>query len=100
MKNPNSRYTLRACLLTALLLAVGAVGQSAESPTLKSAYQGRFQVGTAINRNIATGTAGRRTPGGLPGPRAATAWVSLAAPNAPNFDGAVGPGGTVTSTFV
>lgn len=62
---PSSRS--RVTLLSALVLAVGFTGLSADAPTLKQAYKDHFYVGTAINRSIATGTpatAGfsRRTP--------------------------------------
>jgi endo-1,4-beta-xylanase len=53
--------------MLAALLAIGATAGSADKPTLKDAYKDHFQVGTAINRTIATGTAARagffnRTP--------------------------------------
>lgn len=35
---------------------------AAETPALKDAFQGRFMVGTAINRNIASGVGFRRNP--------------------------------------
>ncbi len=46
-----------------MLLAVGTNARSAETAvTLKDAFKDRFKVGTAINRSVATGTAGfRRT---------------------------------------
>lgn len=51
-----------SCWLAALLLT-GANTWSADTPSLKEAFKGDFYVGTAINRSIATGTAGfRRSP--------------------------------------
>jgi endo-1,4-beta-xylanase len=47
--------------VTVVLLALGATARSADVPALKEAYQDHFQVGAAINRSIATGTAFRRT---------------------------------------
>src|SRR5207247_5857779 len=48
-------------LLTAMLLAIGAnVGAAEKSASLKGAYKDPFLVGTAIDRNVATGTAGFR----------------------------------------
>jgi len=58
----------RTRLLTAALFAAATATRSADIPaTLKDAYKDHFQVGTAINRTIATGTAARagffnRTP--------------------------------------
>jgi hypothetical protein len=46
--------------LMGVLLAIGATARSADTPTLKDAYKDHFLVGTAINRNIATGTGFRR----------------------------------------
>jgi endo-1,4-beta-xylanase len=57
MKTPTSTYSARASLILAALLAIGATGRSADKPTLKDAYKDHFQVGTAINRRIASGTA-------------------------------------------
>jgi endo-1,4-beta-xylanase len=45
-------------LLVSIMLAAGATAQSAEKPTLKDAYKDDFHVGVAINRTIATATAG------------------------------------------
>ena len=47
----------------AMLLAVGSTARSAERVvTLKDTFKDHFMIGTAINRSIATGTAGfRRT---------------------------------------
>lgn len=55
------RHNSHIGLLPAMLLAMGATVQSADTPTLKDAYKDYFYVGTAINRRIATGTAFRRT---------------------------------------
>jgi endo-1,4-beta-xylanase len=57
MKTRNSIHNARAGLILAALLATGATGRSADKPTLKDAYKDHFQVGTAINRRIASGTA-------------------------------------------
>ena len=62
METLNSNHNLRAGLLTAVLLAVGATARSADTPTLKDAYKDHFQVGAAVNRSVATGAAFRRTP--------------------------------------
>jgi endo-1,4-beta-xylanase len=51
----------RASLLTVALLTVGSLARSAEPTTLKDVYRDHFLVGVAINRSIATGTAGRRS---------------------------------------
>ncbi len=59
MKTPDSNRNSCIAMLTALLLALGATAQSADTPALKDAYQDHFYVGTAINRTIATGTAFR-----------------------------------------
>ncbi|SPE60855.1 Endo-1,4-beta-xylanase [Verrucomicrobia bacterium] len=59
MKTHNSNLNSRAGLLTAALLAIGATARSADTPTLKEAYQDHFHVGAAINRTIATGAAVR-----------------------------------------
>lgn len=45
-------------LLTVALLAIGATAQSADRPALKEVYKNYFEVGVAINRSAATGTAG------------------------------------------
>jgi endo-1,4-beta-xylanase len=57
MKTRNSIHNARAGLILAALLATGATGRSADKPTLKDAYKDHFQVGTAINRRIASVTA-------------------------------------------
>ena len=50
-------------LLAAALVTIGVKGRPAERPTLKDSYRQQFLIGTAINRSIATGTAGfRRNP--------------------------------------
>jgi hypothetical protein len=56
MKHPDSNYGLRASLLAGMLLAAGVAAWSADTPTLKDAYQEHFPVGVAVNRSIATGT--------------------------------------------
>jgi len=50
--NPSSRIAL----IATLLLAIGAMARSADTPTLKDAYKDHFYIGAAINRSIATGT--------------------------------------------
>jgi len=59
MKIHRSNSYSRIGLLTAALLAVGGTTHAADLPTLKHAYQKHFYVGVAINRDIATGTAGQ-----------------------------------------
>ena len=59
MKTHNLNPNLRTGLLTATLLAVLTTANAADRPALKDAYQDHFQLGVAINRNIATGTAAR-----------------------------------------
>jgi len=63
MKTPDSTHNLRADMIMVMLLAVGLTASSAETvATLKHSFKDHFMVGTAINRSIATGTAGfRRT---------------------------------------
>ncbi|HVR35767.1 MAG TPA: endo-1,4-beta-xylanase, partial [Methylomirabilota bacterium] len=52
---------LRSSLLTAALLAATSTARPADDTvTLKDAFKDRFLVGTAINRSIATGSAGFR----------------------------------------
>ncbi len=54
--------TARTILLMAALIAIAPTARSADKPvTLKDAYRDHFLVGAAINRNMATGTAGRRS---------------------------------------
>lgn len=60
MLSRNSGHPLWVGMLTATLLAMATTAHSADTPTLKDAYQAHFLVGTAINRGIATGIAGRR----------------------------------------
>ena len=57
MKINSSNHGPRLSLLTAVLLAIGATARSADTPTLKDAYQNHFYVGVAINRAIAAGAA-------------------------------------------
>src|SRR3954471_24076317 len=60
-RNLNRRGLSR--LLMAALLTIGVKARPADNPTLKDSYQQHFLIGTALNRNIATGNAGfRRTP--------------------------------------
>jgi len=47
--------SLRFCLLTSALLAIGSRAWSANPATLKGAYAGAFYVGVAINGNVAMG---------------------------------------------
>ena len=61
MRTLLSNPAARARWLTSALLAIGTFARSADSPvTLKDAYKDQFLVGAAINRSMATGTAGRR----------------------------------------
>lgn len=61
MKPPDTIKRLSVGLFTALLLAVGANARSADAPVaLKDVFKDQFQIGVAINRNHATGTAGFR----------------------------------------
>lgn len=53
MKTCNIHLSLPAGLLTAAMVAIGGTAWSANSPTLKDAYQDDFFVGVAINRTIA-----------------------------------------------
>ena len=56
-------FIARLAVLPTTLLAICAVAEAADKPvSLKDAFKDHFLVGTAINRNMATGTAGfRRT---------------------------------------
>ncbi|HMH98488.1 MAG TPA: endo-1,4-beta-xylanase, partial [Bradyrhizobium sp.] len=56
-------FIARLTVLPTTLLAICAVAEAADKPlSLKDAFKDHFLVGTAINRNMATGTAGfRRT---------------------------------------
>lgn len=49
--------------LTAALLTLGTTSWSAETPALKDVFKDHFLVGTASNRNLATGSGFRRSPG-------------------------------------
>ena len=61
MKMHNANRNLHAGMLAAALLAVCANAQSANAPVaLKETFKDQFLVGTAINRNMANGTAGFR----------------------------------------
>lgn len=46
----------------AALVGIGATALSADIPTLKDTFKDHFQVGTALNRGIVTGTSFRRSP--------------------------------------
>jgi len=59
MKTHKLNLSSRAGVLTAGLLAMGAMARSADTPALKDAYKDHFYIGAAINRTIATGTAVR-----------------------------------------
>jgi endo-1,4-beta-xylanase len=59
MKNYRSNPDPRIVQLTAVLLVISATVHSADAPTLKDVYESHFQIGTAINRTLATGTASR-----------------------------------------
>jgi len=61
MNPPRFISLVRALALTTSLLAASPAATAAESPTLREAFRDHFPVGTAINRNIATGTSGRRS---------------------------------------
>jgi len=61
MKTHNSNPDLRIALFTAALFTLGTMARSADTPTLKEAFQDHFQVGTAVNRAITTGRGFRRT---------------------------------------
>ena len=51
----------KTILLTTALLAIGTTTKAAETPvTLKDALKDNFRVGTAVNRNMVTGSAGFR----------------------------------------
>lgn len=59
----NSNCALQKGLLAAVVLAIGsAPARSADTPALKDAFRNHFQVGTAVNRAIVTGTSFRRGP--------------------------------------
>jgi endo-1,4-beta-xylanase len=61
MKCCKFNRNFRAGLLMTMLLAIGANVRAADKPAaLKDAYKEHFPIGTAINRNMATGTAGFR----------------------------------------
>ncbi len=59
IKINSSNHNSRPFVLTAVLLAISATAQSADMSALKDVYKNHFYVGVAINRTIATGTAGR-----------------------------------------
>jgi len=61
MQTHHSIPNRRTAWLMAGMLAITATARSADSPTLKDAFNGHFLVGTAINRSIATGIGFRRS---------------------------------------
>lgn len=61
MKTPSWKLPSRVRLVMAMLLVLQAPAHSAATAALKTAYQNHFDVGVAINRSMATGTAFRRT---------------------------------------
>jgi endo-1,4-beta-xylanase len=62
MKVAVTNLSSQISLLVAMLGIVQAAAAAADKPiTLKDAYENHFLVGAAINRNMVTGTAGRRT---------------------------------------
>jgi endo-1,4-beta-xylanase len=61
MNTPNPNHTWRIHLFTAVVLAVTATVQSADTPALKDTFKDRFLVGSALNRSIVTGTGFRRS---------------------------------------
>src|SRR5262245_58944538 len=61
MKIHNTSQNLSAGIFAAALLTICANVRAADKPAaLKDAYKEHFLIGTAINRNMATGTAGFR----------------------------------------
>ncbi len=63
MKTQLLKSNIRTPWLLAVLLASAATAWPAATPSLKDVFKDHFQVGTAINRNIATGAGGfRRSP--------------------------------------
>src|SRR5262245_13208798 len=61
MKIHNANQSLSAGIFAAALLTICANVRAADKPTaLKDAYKEHFLIGTAINRNMATGNAGFR----------------------------------------
>lgn len=61
MNIPNLNRTLHIRLFTAAVLALAATARSADTPTLKETFRNHFQIGTALNRSIVTGTSFRRS---------------------------------------
>jgi endo-1,4-beta-xylanase len=57
MTTHRSNRNLRVGLLMTVLLAVGATAYSADKLSLRDAYKEHFDIGVAINRTIATGSA-------------------------------------------
>lgn len=62
MNTHNSNHSLHIALLTVALAIGTATARSADNPALKETYKDHFQVGTAVNRSIVTGTSFRRSP--------------------------------------
>jgi endo-1,4-beta-xylanase len=60
MKTQFHALPFGAIALAVALFADGATTVAAENPTLKDVFKDHFMVGTAINRSIATGSAGFR----------------------------------------
>ena len=56
MNTHSSNRNSHINVLTVLMLAIGTMARSADTPTLKDAYKDHFYVGAAINRSITTGT--------------------------------------------
>ena len=59
MKTITHRFDSQSGLIAVALVAIAAMAQATEKPTLKDAYKNHFLVGVAINRTIAMGTAVR-----------------------------------------
>ena len=61
VKGPDSNCRFRAGFFAAMMVAVASTARPADGPvTLKDAFKEHFMIGAAINRNMATGTAGFR----------------------------------------
>ena len=58
--NSNGQYQIVASgLLVSWMVCHSAVAQTSDTPTLKAAFQDHFSIGTAVNRRITGGPAGR-----------------------------------------
>jgi endo-1,4-beta-xylanase len=58
--NSNGQYQIVVSgLLVSWMVCHSAVAQTSDSPTLKAAFQDHFSIGTAVNRSITGGPAGR-----------------------------------------